>query len=269
MDGLQVPGQTFHEIKYYRGWHDDMGAEYFDGVLGLSIDQPMRPFGSPNILPSPFKRMIDNHLLDANTFSIVWPTEAREQGSLIFGGYAEDLLDGKLISHPLFPENTAKWQIEMESPSMIRENNSGEKDVLVHHLFPKDTKGFFMSYLPSIAISFNLAQRLLHHVNDYPEACTHYPGIDCDEVPSLPEIAIGLKGQNVTLKGEDYVRYMNLTDHCPFEVAGCFLMIDYMGDIEDFVILGMPFLQKLMGVFNWDEKAISREYSHSGESWLC
>jgi saccharopepsin len=70
-DELQVPGQTFHEIKYYRGWHDDMGAEYFDGVLGLSIDQPMRPFGSPNILPSPFKGMIDNHLLDANMFSIV------------------------------------------------------------------------------------------------------------------------------------------------------------------------------------------------------
>lgn len=112
---------------------------------------------------------------------------------------------------------------------MIGENDSGEKEVLVDHSFPKDTKGFFMSYLPGIAISFDLAQRLLHHVNDYPEACTHYPGIDCDKVPSLPEIVIGLKGQNVTLKGEDYVRYINLTSHCSFEVAGCFLMIDYMG----------------------------------------
>jgi saccharopepsin len=55
-DRLQVPGQTFHEIKYYRGWYDDTGAEYLDGVVGLSIDQPMHPFGSPNILPKSLQK---------------------------------------------------------------------------------------------------------------------------------------------------------------------------------------------------------------------
>jgi saccharopepsin len=114
-DGLQVPGQVFHEIKYYRSTQDPYLIELSDGVLGLAIEASQLPGRQTNILPSPFKSMIDSHLLDANMFSTVWPTDTREQGSLLFSGYDEDLLDGELVSHPLFPEDTTDWQIGVES----------------------------------------------------------------------------------------------------------------------------------------------------------
>ena len=112
-DGLQVPGQVFHDIKYY-SWVDYMYTDLFDSaVLGLTIDKYWFPSNrgppqSENILPSPFRSMIENNLLDENIFSIVWPSETQEEGSLTFGGYHEDLLEGELVSLPLFPQNTTK-----------------------------------------------------------------------------------------------------------------------------------------------------------------
>jgi len=142
-DDLQVPGQVFHEIKYYEDvYYYDDSDDLFDGVLGLAIEESWPPRFDQNILPSPFKTMIDNNLLSTNMFSVVWPTEEREQGTLTFGGYDEDLLDGELISHSLFPANTTKWEVEIEGLTMTDRNNS--KSILVDKDLP-EVRAFFMS----------------------------------------------------------------------------------------------------------------------------
>jgi saccharopepsin len=48
--------------------------------------------------------------------------------------------------------------------------------------------------------------------------------------------------------------------NCPNFGDKCYLMFDYLGDMDDLVILGMPFLRSVMGVFNWDEKTVSCEF---------
>lgn len=262
-DGLQVRGQVFHDIKYY-SWVDNLYSDLFDGVaLGLAVEKQSMPGvgqGPPvgeNILPSPFKSMMDNHLLDENKFSVVWPSDLEGEGSLTFGGYDEDLLDGELISHPLFPENTTRWQVEIESVSMIGDNDCGGKKVLVDKSIPGG-KAFFMSVMPFMSFPYTIAQSLIHHLYTWQSRCGPYFVVDCDEIASMPEIIIGLKGQNVTLKGEDYVQ--RIED--PFSCSGeeCVVMIDWSGESEDTVVLGMPFLKKMMGVFDWDGKMVSCEY---------
>jgi saccharopepsin len=42
----------------------------------------------------------------------------------------------------------------------------------------------------------------------------------------------------------------------------CAVMFDAVMESENTVILGMPFLKKMMGVFNWDEKTISCEFPY-------
>jgi saccharopepsin len=265
-DGLQVSGQVFHEIKYY-SWVDYFYSDLFDGVaLGLAVEKESRPgLGGhrrgENILPSPFKNMMNKNLLDENMFSIVWPSETQEEGSLIFGGYDEDLLGEELISHPLFPKNTTGWQVELESISMIGDNDCGGKKVLVNKSMPGG-KALLMSVMPFIAFPYNLAQSLVHHMYAWPSRCGPYMVVDCDEISSLPRITIGLKGQNVTLMGEDYVqRIYDAT--CFYPGEECAVMFDAVMESENTVILGMPFLKKLMGVFNWDNKTVSCEFLHS------
>ncbi|KAE9380048.1 acid protease [Stipitochalara longipes BDJ] len=266
-DGLQIPGQVFHDIKYYQ-WVDYYYTDLFDSaVLGLTIDKQWFPGnrGPPeaeNILPSPFRSMIDNNLLDENKFSIVWPSETQKEGSLTFGGYDETLLYGELTSLPLFPENTTKWQVELESISMIGDNDCGGKKVLVDKSIPGG-KAFFMSVMPFIAFPYTIAQSLVHHMYAWNSPCGPYFVVDCDDVGSLPEITIGLKGQNVTLRGEDYVQKIEVPGYCQPPPGGeCVVMIDSVMDTETTVILGMPFLKKMMGVFNWDEKTVSCEFPH-------
>jgi saccharopepsin len=240
-------------------------------ALGLAVEKQWMPGldrgPTENILPSPFKNMIDNNLLDENKFSIIWPSETQEEGSLVFGSYDEDLLAGDLVSHPLFPEDTTRWQVELESISMVGDSDCGGKKVLVDKSIP-GSKAFFMSVMPFIGFPYTIAQSLLHHMYAWESRCGPYMVVDCDEIASLPEVTIGLKGQNVTLKGEDYVQKIGYPLSCMFPEEECAVMFDAVMESENTVILGMPFLKKMMGVFNWDEKTISCEFSLLPKSTL-
>jgi saccharopepsin len=262
---------VFHDIKYYQ-WVDNLYTDLFDSVLGLAVEKACFPGDEPqqwkNILPSPFRSMIDKSILDENMFSIVWPSETHEEGSLTFGGYEEDLLDGELVAHPLFPENTTKWQVEVESVSMIGDNDCGGKKVLVNKSIP-GAKGFTMSVMPFVAFPYSIAQSLVHHMNSWRSRCGPYLVVDCDEVTSLPEITIGLRGQNVTLKGEDYVQRFEVPGFCREDGKECVVMIGGITESKNTVILGLPFLKKVMGVWNWDEKTVSCEFASAEESDGC
>jgi len=205
--------------------------------------------------------MIDNKLLDANMFSIAWPDENKE-GSLTFGGYDESLISGELNPLPLFPSNTTHWQVEMESLFMIGDTDCGGKKAIINKKLP-DYKAIFISNYPGIALPYQITTSLIHHLPAWQGICSSQYVVDCDDVPSLPEITIGLKGQNVTLKGEDYTRKMIFQGYCPVKLEECYLMIGVMPIGEkfpqDMVVLGLPFLSKMLGVYDWDNKTVSCE----------
>lgn len=268
-DEVRVPAQIFHEITHYTDWWDfeNLGFPFPDGVLGLAIDKERIPgqFGTPGILPSPFKNMVDQKILEKNMFSIVFPSEEREQGSLTFGGYDEDLLDGELISHPIYPENTTQWQFEIQSVSLKGSYNGSPERLLMHKKIPH-TKAWLLSTQPLIGFGGSIPQELHHYISGVYDGCVIYPSVSCDDLSSLPDIIIGLKGQNITVRGQDYVSKVTLTENLPcpgFEEGRerCYVMIPQLAE-EDVVILGTPFLKRVMGVWNWDTQTVSCEFSN-------
>jgi saccharopepsin len=75
---LQVPRQLFHELTYIVEGVHPFDTGLFDGVLGLTVGPPSIPRLN-NLLPSPFRTMIDQNLLNANLFSIIWQTPSGTQ----------------------------------------------------------------------------------------------------------------------------------------------------------------------------------------------
>jgi saccharopepsin len=245
---------------------DNLGVPFPDGILGLAIGKEFTPgeFGTPNILPSPFRSMVDQKVLDKNMFSIVFPSEEREQGSLTFGGYDEDLLDGELISHPIYPKNTVRWQFEIQSVSMKGSYNCGPEKILVHRKIP-NTKAWLLSTHPFIGFHGPIPAELLHYINGWYDGCATFPRVSCDDLSSLPEIIIGLKGQNITVRGQDYVRKITVPDTpgCsdPHDDRDrCYVMVNWTGGLRDVVVLGAPFLERVMGVWNWDAQTVSCKF---------
>jgi saccharopepsin len=267
-DGLEVAGQHFHELRYYEMVWPDYGVKFFDSVLGLAFDGPsfIDPV-TPSLLPSPFRTMMANGILDANMFSISFPRNETETGDLTFGGLNEDLFEGELISHPLSLQNTTNWQIHIESVSLIKGLDENDHD----HAWENSGSGYtaliYTSY-PGIILPFNLAQSVIGKIHPNRSDCTYAPVVDCDRVASLPSLQIGLNGQNVTLSGEDYVfKWTTPEGACPIPIEECALYIDSLPPPggrdefpEDLVILGTSFLKKVYSVYNWDEQTISWKF---------
>ncbi|KAH8817016.1 aspartic peptidase domain-containing protein [Xylogone sp. PMI_703] len=265
-DGVQVPSQIFHEATHYTEWWTVEGFDipFADSILGLSMGKEFQQgqWGLPNVLPSPLRNMVDQKVLEKNMFSIVFPSDEREQGSLTFGGYDEDLLDGELISHPMYPRNRTRWQLEVQSVSVKGSYNCGPEKILMHRNIP-NTKGWLLSTEPFLGFSGPIASELYHYINGWNDGCATYPRVSCDELSSLPEIIIGLKGQNITLKGPDYVSKITVGDTPTCSIPHddrdrCYVMIEWLGTgAADVAILGTPFLETVMGVWDWDTRTIS------------
>jgi saccharopepsin len=266
----------FEEItRYLSWWGGDWQDPFPDGVLGLAIGKEHIPgeFGMPTTLPSPFRSMVEQHVLDKNLFSIVFPTEEREQGSLTFGGYDEDLLDGPLVSHAIYPPNTTSWQFEIESVSIRGAYNCVPNELLMYKKTPT-TKAWLMSTRPTIGFHRSLANEIYYYINGWNDGCLNYPRVPCSDVSSLPDIIIGLKGQNITLMGKDYVSRITAPDgggrtgcYDPFDdKERCYAMIDWLGGPEGsrVAILGSPFLERVMGVWDWDARTVSCEFLRCG-----
>lgn len=102
--------------------------------------------------------------------------------------------------------------------------------------------------------------KLLRHINTWYGACYSFQRVACSDIPSLPDITIRLHGQNVTLTGENYARKLETPKDCVQfgDEDQCYLLILFLGGVEDLIIL-MPFLESVMGVWNWDGKTISCE----------
>jgi saccharopepsin len=87
---------------------------------------------------------------------------------------------------------------------MVGSNRRGGKEVLVHEPISQG-KAFLLSSIPSIPFGYYITRSLLDQINSSSNGCSRFEVVPCDEVSTLPEIVIGFKGQNVTLRGEDYV----------------------------------------------------------------
>ena len=259
---LVVPNQPFHELNHYDTVWPDFEHEHFDSVLGLAMDRSMleNPI-TQNILPSPIKRIVDEGLLDDNIFSILLPEHSGESGNIMFGGYNNDFFTGEPVSHPLFPESTTSWQIEVTSLA-LGDGYSATTDESL-----PTWKGLLMSRYPILGFPQKVGSELLKHINVTPSRCFGNFVVDCNSISELPDLTIGFTGQKITLTGEDYIsRITSPEGFCPDPVEECVLMIETLPPIpnipNDTIVLGSTFLKKIYGIFDWDKRTISCRSCH-------
>ena len=260
--GLSLKDQHFVDMKYYVEVWPDYEVEYFDSVLGLSID---KPWGSPEtpILQSPLKNMIDSRALDSNVFSLLLPDDERE-GDLMFGGYNDSFISGDLNIHPLYPAGTTTWQIEASRVSMHGKDASGGYGTLVNESLA-DHVAIILSETPILSFPWDIGNALRAQLNMTVSRCTPADIVPCDEISSLPTITLKLGGYDYELTGEDYVMKFQPPECVDFGLQ-CVPMIESTpnwglpeGLPTDFIIVGTSFLSTVYTVFDWDDRSIKSE----------
>lgn len=92
------------------------------------------------------------------------------------------------------------------------------------------------------------------------EACDLFPSpmgqsrIDCDKVPSLPNLEIVAGGHNLTLTPDEYV--LKLTADGESECISGFVGLDFPPQMGDFWILGDPFMRSYYTKFDFERSRV-------------
>ena len=277
---MQVPKLDFIELKYYENvWPDDE-LEVFDSVLGLAIEHVTeeREGGeTPPRLPGTFRQMINEGLLDENVVSIRWPRTKDEIGDITFGGYDEKLFKGELVKHPLWPKNTTEWRVGIDALYLLKQDGSeatkitGSGPSTRSSSNKPDWNALLMNTTPMIGFPQIMAEIFFRSIPAKRSECPGAPPVvDCNIVPSLPELIIEMNGQNITLNGEDYVKEYTPPEWlCHDAKSECMVTVADLPPWDDtfppdMIVLGTAFLANVYGVFNWDERSVFCELPSFG-----
>lgn len=266
-----MPQQHFQELNFYEEVYPDNGLDGWDSVLGLTYERAewMDDPRSPNTLPSPFRTMAESGVLDSNIFSLMLPRNDSDVGDIAFGGFNEDLFtEGSMIWNAFYPANTTQWQVEVVSVSMVKGGEKMTAPKLLVNRSPTSYSALLMTAWPILAFPHAVGEELLSRLPLEPSSCGGEMVVPCSSIPDLPDLVIEFRGgQEIVLKGEDYVVKMALP-WCREPVIECLPLIqafpDQVPDFEipqDLLLLGGAFLKSVYSVFDWDKRRVGCEYS--------
>jgi len=224
---LAVQQQLFAMINDAGG----MGMAYllgkFDGILGLAFDS-ISVDGAPTVIGN----AIGQGLLDQPVFSFY--IGDNQDGELTIGGYDSTKFKGNLTYVPLM--KTTYWEIKLDA---ISTGSTSFKD---------ETSAIVDSGTSLIAGPTLLVQQLAEGIGAKKNIMGQYT-IDCNLVPSIPDIVFTINGRDYPLSGSEVVIQSQNT--CLFAFMG----IDIpMPDPK--WILGDVFMRRYYTVFDYGQKQI-------------
>lgn len=257
-ESLKVEHHPFVELVEWKGYPHE-----FDAALGLSpqstsfghVDDP-----GPR-LPSPFMGLVESNQLEKNSFALLLPYDRHDVGDLSFGTSHHEFHDDPFMAHPIYPANASSWQVEAPQMSMRHQNGT--------ELFNFSFSGLSArldTLLPLVAwVSKEVIDRVFNATNTtVSEDDCRTPQVPCDKVSELPDLFLDFAGQEIVLKGEDYV----IKSYWPFCDPGGPYCMPMFGDIDalrgvmgnDTIVLGSQFLKKVYSVFDWDDRTVSCKF---------
>lgn len=227
--GSPIPNVTFGEMT--KEGSVSFIAGKFDGILGLGFPQ----IAADKVEP-PFFTMNREHLIENNYFSVYLSGQEGDAGGEIsWGGVNPARYTGDFTYVPVTREGY--WQIAIDAVYVgglvqCTENCQGIVDTGTSLMAgpTKDVK----------AINQILGAK--------PLAAGEYT-IDCDKIPTLPEITYQISGKNYTLGGSEYI--LEVQTEC---LVG-FMGIDLSREGLNW-ILGDVFLRKYYTQFDVGNKRI-------------
>ncbi|KAG7661436.1 APR1 [[Candida] subhashii] len=230
--GLTIPHQDFAEATSEPGLAFAFGK--FDGILGLAYDTI-----SVNRIVPPIYNAIHQGLLDAPQFGFYLGDTNKDEndgGVATFGGYDEDLIDGKITWLPV--RRKAYWEVSFEGIGL------GDEYAELFKTGAAIDTGTSLITLPS-----SLAEIINAKIGAQKSWSGQYT-IDCNKRDSLPDLTMTFSGYNFTLSAYDYV----------LEVGGScisvFTPMDFPKPIGDLAIVGDAFLRKYYSIYDLKKDAV-------------
>jgi len=231
--GLTVKGQLFAEITDASGLGAAFLAGKFDGILGMAF-QSISIYGIPTV----FQMMLDQKLISDAIFAFYLSSTSGQDGVLTLGGTDPNHYQGSLFWVPLVSETY--WEVKLDSLRL------GGKNVSAAPYAVLDT-GTSILAGPSAEVAA-IAKSV--GAVPFPLNPKEYT-IDCNKVPSLPILSVGLGGRVFNLTGSDYV--INVEDTtCLFGMLG----IDIPAPRGPLWIMGDIFLRKYYVAFDLGQNRV-------------
>ncbi|XP_071276292.1 LOW QUALITY PROTEIN: cathepsin D-like [Agelaius tricolor] len=261
VSNVSVPNQTFAEAVALPGLA--FAAARFDGVLGLAYPGaaagPARPV---------FDNMMDQGLFRNNVFSFHLrscgtpraPPDAPQSplgrsgasegdgGELLLGGIDEGQFEGPLHYIPV--SRKSYWQVHMDRLSVGAPGAAGCRD-------PPLCGGGCEAIVDtgtSLITGPSADVAALHRALGGSRALGGQYLLDCDKVPSLPNVTFVLGGKQFTLSPQHYVLQVSQWGS-PTCVSG-FMALDVPPPSGPLWILGDVFLARYYSVFDRDQDRV-------------
>jgi len=179
-EAVEEPGLTFAFGK-------------FDGIMGLAYDTI-----SVNQMVPAFYEMKNQGLIDSAIMSFrVGPSE-EDPGTAVFGGIDDSLYTGKITYVPV--RRKAYWEVEMEALTFGDET-----------LELENTGAAIDTGTSLIAMPTDVATMLNTQIGAKKSWTGQYT-VDCNTIPSLPDLGFVFGGKKYTLSASDYI--MNVQGTC-------------------------------------------------------
>ncbi|RXK41414.1 saccharopepsin [Tremella mesenterica] len=226
---LSLKHQDFAEATKEPGLAFAFGK--FDGIMGLAYDTI-----SVNHIVPPFYTMLNRGLLDEPVFSFRLGSDENDGGECIFGGVDDSAYTGKIQYVPI--RRKGYWEVELEKIGF------GEEELELENTGAAIDTGTSLIVMPS-----DVAEMLNKEIGATKSWNGQYT-VDCNTVPSLPELSLTMGGIDWVLKGEDYV--LNAGGTCISSFTG----MDIPAPIGPLWIVGDVFLRKVVTVYDLGRNAV-------------
>lgn len=243
VSNVTVPAQTFAEAVALPGL--TFAAARFDGVLGLAF-----PGAAAGPAVPVFDNMMRRGLFRDNVFAfrLRSGTSGGDGGELLLGGINETQFQGPLHYVPV--TRPAYWQLHMERVSVGAPGALGCRD-------PPLCRGGCEAIVDtgtSLVTGPSADVAALHRALGGTRALGGQYLLDCDKVPSLPNVTFVLGGREFTLGPQHYVLQVSQWG-APTCVSG-FMALDVPPPAGPLWILGDVFLARHYAVFDRDHQRV-------------
>jgi saccharopepsin len=203
----------------------------FDGILGLAYDTI-----AVNHITPPFYEMVNQGLLADPVFSFRLGSSESDGGEAVFGGIDPNAYTGKITYVPV--RRKAYWEVELEKIAF------GDDELELEMTGAAIDTGTSLIALPT-----DIAEMLNTQIGAKKSWNGQYT-VECDKVPSLPDLTFYFGGQPYPLKGSDYI--LEVQGTCMSAFTG--MDINLPGG--SLWIVGDVFLRKYFTVYDLGRNAV-------------
>ena len=246
-NGLEIKIQPFVEAT------DIWPGGFFNWYFGYSGVIGFAPGFDPHReqqVESPWQMLVKTHDLDENVFSIKLPSgirhldKPRSDGELTIGGLDPACSDLDFIHLPLAEENLTSWSVKVQSLTW----GDGRS---LHQDFSNCMARFYTS-IPYILLPQLWADQLLDLIGAM-QPKGMFMAFPCENRETLPDLTFLLAGETIALTSFEYSFEMTF-GASGGEEPSC--VVGFDDAEEDTMVLGWPFLQNFISVFDQDAREV-------------